>query len=146
MEIAVIHGPNLNLLGTREPEIYGSTTLADVDTMLAGRAAELGCSVRCEQHNGEGAIVDAIQAAASRRCAGILINPGGYTHTSVAIRDALLSVGLPSVEVHVSNPYQRESFRHRSTIADVAFGRVMGFGARGYLLGLEGLVGRLTEL
>ncbi len=144
MEIAVIHGPNLNLLGTREPEIYGSQTLAEVDATLAAEGSVRGCRVRCEQYNGEGPIVDAIQAAAARGAAGILINPGGYTHTSVAIRDALLSVGLPCVEVHVSNPYRRESFRHRSTIADVAFARVMGFGAQGYVLALRGLLEHLA--
>ncbi|MGM0574295.1 MAG: type II 3-dehydroquinate dehydratase [Myxococcota bacterium] len=138
--VAVLHGPNLNLLGRREPDVYGAATLADVDRMVAEEAACLGVVVTCSQHNGEGALVEAIQAAGRDGCAGIVINPAAYTHTSVAIRDALLAVGLPAVEVHLSNVHARESFRHHSTIADVVLGRVMGFGPDGYLLGLRGLV------
>ncbi|MCB9728754.1 MAG: type II 3-dehydroquinate dehydratase [Deltaproteobacteria bacterium] len=138
--VVVLHGPNLNLLGRREPEIYGTTTLADIDRALADRARTLGATVECAQHNGEGALVDAIQATMGTDVFGLVINPGGYTHTSVAIRDALVATGLPVVEVHLSNVYAREAFRHRSLIADVVKARVMGFGARGYLLGLEGLL------
>lgn len=138
--VAVFHGPNLNLLGRREPAVYGTTTLADIDRALADRARALGAEVACSQHNGEGALVDALQATMDAGYFGILINPGGYTHTSVAIRDALIATGLPAVEVHLSNVYAREPFRHSSTIADVVKARVMGFGARGYLLALDGLL------
>ncbi len=138
--VAVFHGPNLNLLGRREPAVYGTTTLADIDSALAERARALGAEVVCSQHNGEGGLIDAIQATMDTGYFGILINPGGYTHTSVAIRDALIATGLPAVEVHLSNVYAREPFRHSSTIADVVTARVMGFGARGYLLALDGLL------
>lgn len=140
--IAVVHGPNLNLLGTREPERYGHVTLAQIDTRLAALAAGRGCVVETFQSNSEGALIDAIQAAAPR-VAGYVINPGGYTHTSVAIRDALLASGRPFVEVHLTNVYAREAFRHVSLLADVAVGRVMGFGALSYDLGLLGLLDRL---
>ena len=144
MKLAVLHGPNLNLLGTREPEIYGSATLADVNAALVALATEHEVTLLCSQHNGEGDLVSAIQEAASDGCAGILINPGAYTHTSIAVRDALLAVGLPTVEVHLSNPYTREEFRHRSTIADLCVGRVVGFGPRSYELGLQGLLTHLS--
>ncbi len=143
--IAVLHGPNLNLLGQRETGIYGAATLADIDRQLHALAAQLGVVVECSQHNAEGALVDAIQGAPARGCAGILINPAAYTHTSIAIRDALLAVGLPTVEVHLSNVHAREAFRHHSTIADVVLGRVMGFGPASYLLGLRGLVQGLFD-
>jgi 3-dehydroquinate dehydratase-2 len=132
----VIHGPNLNLLGTREPEIYGVTTLKDIDRELKRIGAELGIAVATYQSNSEGALVDRIQQARGRADV-ILINPGAYTHTSVAIRDALSAVGLPVIEVHLSNVYRRERFRHRSLIADIVVGRIMGFGASGYYLALR---------
>jgi 3-dehydroquinate dehydratase II len=136
LKLLVVHGPNLNLLGTREPEIYGSTTLKDIDRELKRLGAELGITVTTYQSNSEGAIVDRIQQARGRADV-ILINPGAYTHTSVAIRDALSAVALPTVEVHLSNVYRRERFRHRSMIADIAVARIMGFGASGYYLALR---------
>jgi len=145
LNVAVLHGPNLNRLGKREPAIYGSRTLDDIDAALRVLAAELHVSIICTQTNHEGAYVDAIHAAADRGTHGLLLNPGAYTHTSVAIRDAVAAVGLPMVEVHLSNVYAREAFRHHSTIADIAVGRVMGFGADSYLLGLQGLVRHLRE-
>ncbi len=140
MRVLVLHGPNLNLLGTREPATYGTATLAEVDGRLARLAEELGATCDSRQSNHEGVLVDLIQSAIGRYDA-ILINAGGLTHTSVALRDALLAVGLPFVEVHVSNTHARESFRHRSLLSDVAAGVVFGFGPRGYELGLRGLVG-----
>lgn len=142
LHLRVLHGPNLNLLGQREPELYGSGTLDDLNASLCALADELGVTLSTSQHNGEGALVDAIQAAAMQ-ADGIIINPAAYTHTSVAIRDALLAVQVPCVEVHLSNVYKRESFRHHSTIADVAIARVMGFGPESYALGLRGLVAHL---
>lgn len=143
LRIRVLNGPNLNLLGLREPERYGSTTLAQIDASLAARADELSAQVVSSQHNGEGELVDAIQAAGREAYDGLLMNPAAYTHTSVAVRDALLAVGLPTVEVHLTNTHAREDFRHTSLIADVAVARVMGFGAQGYLYGLEGLLRHL---
>lgn len=143
--ILVLHGPNLNLLGQREATLYGRTTLTQVDQRLADLAAQLGATIDCEQHNGEGELVTAIQSAGVRGAGGVLINPAAYTHTSVAIRDALLATGLPAVEVHLTNVYAREAFRHRSTIADIVLGRVMGFGPESYLLGLRGLVTHVRE-
>lgn len=137
--ILVIHGPNLNLLGTREPEVYGSTTLPEIDAMLVELGGELGVAVESFQSNHEGAIIDAIHGARGR-CAGILINPGAFTHYSIAIRDAIAAVGLPVVEVHLSNIYKREEFRHRSVIAPVAVGSIAGFGPDSYRLGLSALV------
>jgi 3-dehydroquinate dehydratase-2 len=134
--VLVIHGPNLNLLGEREPEIYGRTRLGDIDRELKRLGRELGLAVETFQSNGEGAIVDRIQRARGRSDI-LLINPGAYTHTSVAIRDAIIGVDLPAIEVHLSNVYKRESFRHRSMIADVAAGRIMGFGAESYYLALR---------
>ena len=136
--IWVIHGPNLNLLGTREPEIYGSDTLADIDARLTETAASLGVTLKTFQSNHEGAIVDQIQSL-REGCDGLIINPGALTHTSVAIRDALLALTCPMVEVHISNIYQRESFRHKSFIGDVVTGRIIGLGSLGYLLALEAL-------
>ncbi len=144
MHLAVIHGPNLNLLGTREPDTYGSTTLAEIDALLASTAATHGVTISCFQSNHEGALIDHIQQTASA-CDGVLINPGGYTHTSVALRDALLAIDTPVVEVHLSNTHARESFRHHSVIADVVVGRVMGFGAVSYTLALLGLIEHLRE-
>jgi 3-dehydroquinate dehydratase-2 len=142
--ILVVHGPNLNLLGTREPEVYGHDTLADIDARLVALGAGLGWAVESFQSNGEGDLVTRIQEARGRN-AGILINPGAYTHTSVAIRDAIAAVALPTVECHLSNIHKREEFRHRSLIVGVAVGQVMGFGAESYALGLRALVSVLDR-
>lgn len=142
--ILVVHGPNLNLLGTREPEVYGHDTLADIDARLVALGRELGWAVESFQSNGEGDLVTRIQEARTRN-AGILINPGAYTHTSVAIRDAIAAVALPTVECHLSNIHKREEFRHRSLIVGVAVGQVMGFGAESYALGLRALVSVLDR-
>jgi 3-dehydroquinate dehydratase-2 len=139
VNVLVIHGPNLNLLGQRETEVYGSMTLAEVDARIAEEAAALGISVRSEQHNSEGAIVDAIQSAIGR-FDGIAINPGAYTHYSYAIRDALASVAVPAVEVHLSNTHGREPFRALSVVAPVCIGTVAGFGVVSYCLALRALV------
>ncbi|MEQ9487007.1 type II 3-dehydroquinate dehydratase [Coleofasciculus sp. F4-SAH-05] len=139
LSLLVLHGPNLNLLGLREPGIYGSVTLAEIDQLLQQEAKSLSCKVVTLQSNHEGVLVDAIQAARTQH-QGILINAGAYTHTSVAIRDALAAVALPVVEVHLSNIYQREPFRHHSFIAPIAVGQISGFGAESYRLGLLALV------
>jgi 3-dehydroquinate dehydratase-2 len=135
-KICVIHGANLNLLGTREPEIYGSTTLDEVDAELKAKGEKLKVEVRCFQSNHEGAIVDKIQNLQGN-CDGLIINPGAYTHTSIAIRDALLALTCPIIEVHISNVHNREAFRHHSFLADVVTGRIIGLGVRGYGLALE---------
>jgi 3-dehydroquinate dehydratase-2 len=137
--VSVIHGPNLNLLGTREPETYGRTTLQEIDQRLTSLGRQLGVRVETFQSNSEGAIVERIQAAIGKVDA-LLINPAAYTHTSVAIRDALAAVAAPVIEVHLSNVYKREPFRHHSTIADLVDGRIMGFGAESYLLALRAAV------
>ena len=134
--IMVLHGPNLNLLGSREPELYGSETLEEINGRLERLAAELGVDIVVRQSNHEGELVEAIQEAPDVAEA-IIINPAAYTHTSVAIRDALLAVGLPAVEVHLSNPQQREPFRHESLVADVVLGTVSGFGPMSYELALR---------
>ena len=141
MRLLVLHGPNLNLLGQREPGLYGSSTLAAIDAALEQQAAALGVELACFQSNHEGGLVDRIQQAGT--CDGILINAAAYTHTSVAIRDALMAVALPFVEVHLSNTHARERFRHRSLLADRALGVICGFGPTSYRLALEGLVAHL---
>jgi 3-dehydroquinate dehydratase II len=140
VRIAVVHGPNLNLLGTREPEVYGRTTLAEIDAAVEGLAAELGARATSFQSNHEGALVDFVHGA---RADGLIVNAGAFTHTSIALRDALLAVRIPFVEVHLTNVYAREPFRHRSLLADRAVGVVCGFGADSYLLGLRALVSHL---
>lgn len=138
--ILVIHGPNLNLLGQREPGIYGTTTLDDINTQLKALAAKNGVTLDIVQSNHEGDIVDRIGQAPQAGVAAILINPAAYTHTSVAIRDAVAAVSIPTVEVHLSNVYAREDFRHTSLIAPVAHGQISGFGVQSYLLGLQAAV------
>lgn len=137
--VLVLHGPNLNMLGQREPQIYGHTTLADINAMLVALGGELGVEVETFQSNHEGELVGKIQAARGQMAA-LLINGGAYTHTSVAILDALLAVDLPVIEVHLSNLYKREEFRHHSYIARAAVGQICGFGADSYLLGLRAAV------
>jgi 3-dehydroquinate dehydratase II len=144
VRIAVLSGPNLNLLGQREPEIYGTATLAQIEDRLRERAGELGVELDTFQSNAEGALIDYIQEMAARVDA-FLVNAGGLTHTSVALRDALVGVGRPFVEVHLSNPAAREPFRHVSLLTDRALGAVVGFGADSYVLGLQGLVTRLRQ-
>ncbi len=138
-KILVIHGPNLNLLGEREPQIYGGVTQKSIDQTLQKIAKEENLQIKIVQSNSEGVLVDAIQKARDQ-FDGILINPAAYTHTSVALRDAIAAVGLPVVEVHLSNIYRREEFRHHSFVAPVAVGQVSGFGAYSYVLGLYGLL------
>ena len=142
MRVGVVHGPNLRLLGKREPEVYGTSTLADIDGMLAALATELGVEIETFQSNHEGELLDYLEAAAPR-VRGFLINPGALTHTSIALRDALVGVERPFVEVHLSNVAGREPFRHHSFLSGVAAGVVYGFGVQSYLLGLRGLVARL---
>lgn len=144
ISILVLHGPNLNLLGRREPSIYGASTLEDIDHLLIARAKQLSVQVVAKQSNHEGEIVTAIHHALDQQ-QGILINAGAYTHTSVAIRDAIAAVAIPTVEVHLSNIYRREEFRHHSWIAAVAIGQISGFGVQSYLLGLEALVSHLRQ-
>lgn len=148
MKILIIHGPNLNMLGKREPSIYGEGTLQEINRLLKEEAKRLDVKTEVFQSNSEGEIVSRIQDA-MKKSDGILINPGAYTHTSIAIRDAILSAGLPAVEVHISNIYKREDFRQKSFISGVSVGVVSGFGPDSYILGLNGLVsylrGRDTE-
>ncbi len=144
MRIVVLNGPNLNLLGTREPSLYGSTTLADIEARLREVAAELGVEVECAQHNGEGALIDAIHGLRGR-AAGAIINAGAYSHTSLAIRDAFAAVAVPFVEVHLTNIYAREPERRHSTLAAGAKAVLCGFGAQGYELAFRGLVRLLAD-
>jgi 3-dehydroquinate dehydratase II len=142
--ILVLHGPNLNLLGHREPAVYGSVTLENINQSLEQSGQALQAQVTILQSNYEGALVEAVHSAQGQH-QGILINPGAYTHTSIAIRDAIAGVGIPTVEVHLSNVYKREDFRHHSYIAPVAIGQISGFGAESYLLGLRALVHYLAQ-
>lgn len=144
MRILLINGPNLNMLGTREPHLYGYQTLAAIESAVSERAAALGVEVRAFQSNHEGALIDFIQAEAGNAQA-ILINAAGFGHYSIALRDALVATGAPVVDVHISNVYKREPFRHHSVIAEIAVGQVSGLGWRGYVAALEALVGNLRE-
>jgi len=142
--VLILNGPNLNLLGTRQPEVYGHATLADIEAMCRARAEALGLTLDFEQSNHEGALVDAIHAARGRHD-GIILNAGAYTHTSVALMDAISAAELPTIELHLSNIHARERFRHRSYIAAVALGVICGFGARGYVLAIDALRGHLER-
>ena len=144
MNILVLHGPNLNLLGLREPAVYGRITLAEINTRLSALAEARGATLKIVQSNHEGVLIDEIHAA-REQAAGILINPGGYTHTSVALRDAISAIGLPAVEVHLSNIHAREPFRHHSYLSAVCAGTIAGFGWRSYLLGLSALLDLLSD-
>jgi 3-dehydroquinate dehydratase-2 len=146
MHIQIIHGPNLNMLGTREPEHYGCLNLADINAIITSKARSLGVDVDFLQSNHEGVLLDALHQAASAGTDGVIINPAAYTHTSIALRDAVAAIALPVVEVHLSNIYARESFRHHSCLAPVALAQISGFGANGYILALEGLVLHLRSL
>jgi 3-dehydroquinate dehydratase-2 len=145
MQILVLHGPNLNLLGVREPKIYGRETLDDINARLKARAAQSNVELRIVQSNHEGVLVDELHAARLAGFNGILINPGAFTHYSYALRDAIAATDLPAVEVHLSNVHKREEFRHTSVSVPVCIGQVMGFGWRSYLLGLEGLLNYLSD-
>ncbi|MFV1531192.1 MULTISPECIES: type II 3-dehydroquinate dehydratase [unclassified Phaeobacter] len=142
--ILVLNGPNLNLLGTRQPEVYGHETLAMVEQRCIDHGASLGLSVTCEQSNHEGALLDALHGARGSY-AGIILNAGAYTHTSIALMDAIFSIALPVVEVHLSNIHAREEFRHRSYIARAALGQICGFGSQGYLIALDALNSHLNQ-
>jgi 3-dehydroquinate dehydratase II len=142
--ILLLHGPNLNLLGTREPGVYGSVTLEDVNNRVIAAGAQRNVEVRPYQSNHEGALVDALHAARTW-AGGVVFNPGAYTHTSVALRDAIAGTGLAVVEVHLSNVHAREEFRHKSLLAPVCVGQISGFGWRSYLLGLEAILGYLED-
>jgi 3-dehydroquinate dehydratase II len=144
LSLLILNGPNLNLLGTRQPDVYGRTTLADIAVLCRAKADMLGVALDFEQSNHEGRLIDLIHAARGTHN-GIVINAGAYTHTSIAIMDALKSVALPVVELHLSNIHARESFRHRSYIAPIAIGQICGFGAAGYPMAIDALVGWLKE-
>jgi 3-dehydroquinate dehydratase II len=142
--IYVLNGPNLNLLGSREPETYGHATLADVETLCADTCAKFGLRADCRQSNREGELIDFIHEAHAKKAIGIVINAGGYSHTSIALHDALVAVQIPTVEVHVSNIHARESFRHHSFTAKAAFATLAGFGIDGYRLAISGLAAKLA--
>ena len=144
MRILLINGPNLNLLGSRQPEIYGSTTLQDIEERVVARAAETGVEVRCFQSNVEGQTLEFLQTE-GRDADGIIINAGAWTHTSLALRDAFESIQRPFIEVHISNIYAREEFRHHSVLAGIAVGQISGLGWRGYIAALDAFVGMLKE-
>ena len=144
-KIAVLHGPNLNLLGEREPAIYGRETLSDIDARLWDLAAEFGMDIECTQHNGEGALLDEVHSWRAGRIAGALVNAGAYTHTSLALRDGLVGVGVPFVEVHLSNICAREVERRHSMLAPAAIGVICGFGPMSYVLGLRALMAHLGD-
>jgi len=144
MKILILHGPNLNLLGTREPEVYGSLTLDDINGKLIELGKELGTEINSIQSNHEGALIDALHDARTW-ANGVVFNPGGYTHTSIALRDAISAIQIPVVEVHLSNVYAREEFRHVSMISAVCKGKITGFGWRSYMLGLRALVDGLKD-
>ena len=139
MKVLILHGPNLNLLGTREPEVYGSMTLDDINAKLIEIGKGLEVEIRCLQSNHEGVLIDALQDARTW-ADGVVFNPGGYTHTSVALRDAISAIQIPVVEVHLSNVYAREEFRHKSLISAVCKGKISGFGWKSYVLGLRALI------
>src|SRR6187431_3222000 len=141
--IYVLNGPNLNLLGTREPEKYGHASLVDVEQLCAQTAAQFGLKADCRQSNREGELIDFIHEAHAKKAAGIIINAGGYSHTSIALHDALMAVKIPTVEVHVTNIHARESFRHHSYTARAAFASLCGFGIEGYRLAIQGLAAKL---
>jgi 3-dehydroquinate dehydratase-2 len=144
MKLLLINGPNLNLLGTREPAVYGSTTLADVEAMARTEAASLGAELLTVQSNHEGALVDRVHAAREERVDFIVINPGAYTHTSVALRDALAGVAIPFFELHISNVHRREPFRHHSYLSDIAEGVIVGLGVMGYRVAVRAAVEKLA--
>ena len=144
MQILVLHGPNLNLLGIREPQVYGATTLEQINTELVAHAAQRGVTLTAFQSNHEGALIDRVQAARTDGTAFIVINPGGFTHTSVALRDAFAGVALPFIEVHLSNIHRREPFRHHSYFSDLAEGVILGLGAAGYRLAVDAALDRLN--
>ena len=143
-KILVLHGPNLNLLGTREPDIYGRTTLDDINGMMAARAKEAGIEAEFLQSNHEGVLVDALQEAPKKGCAFVILNAAAFTHYSVAIRDAIAAIDIPVIEVHLSNIHRREEFRHRSVIAPVVMGQIAGFGTDSYMAALEIALRRLS--
>ena len=144
-KILVVHGPNLNLLGTREPQHYGSTTLADIDKGLSDGAKKAGVTLNCTQSNAEHDLINEIQKAEKDKTDFIIINPAGFTHTSVALRDALAATGIPFIEVHLSNIYKREQFRHHSYFSDIAVGVISGLGAQGYQLALEAALSHINK-
>jgi 3-dehydroquinate dehydratase-2 len=144
MKILILHGPNLNLLGSREPEIYGSMTLEDINNKLSDLSREFGAEINCKQSNYEGALIDALHDARTW-ADGVIFNPGGYTHTSIALRDAISSIEIPVIEVHLSNVYAREAFRHVSMISAVCKGKIVGLGWRSYLLALQALIEIVRE-
>jgi 3-dehydroquinate dehydratase-2 len=143
--ILVLHGPNLNLLGTREPDVYGHTTLADIHAVMEARAHAVGVQIESFQSNSEGGLIDRVQAAGAEGIEFIIINPGGYTHTSVALRDALAAVRIPFIEVHLSNIHAREAFRQHSYFSEIAVGTICGLGAQGYALALEAALARIRK-